>query len=609
MKKNISRIIVKGILLLSIIALLSCADKKSSAKSDAKAGKDVDLAVYKKYSRPNNGNQNEWECLNCHDPKLFQDDDGTYYVYSTDAAIGNKGERGLQIRKSKDLVHWESLSKSMIQGNWDQDWLDWSSFNEVTASSWAPTVIKQKGLYYLLHGICVGASDGSHHNASIAFAISTSPEGPFYPAQDAASKDPKIAKILSDLGVEYKQSVFVRYAYVDRSEDPFEEESITKYSSYNTGSYDTISRQELDYPSWSGGFGAIDPEFVFDVATGSLMTYKIGGNDCYALTYGSWKGGIALVYLDALSLKPVDKKGRELDVPADNLEDAFGIIIAGGNGAAYEGAQLIYNSDTDYYYVFVSMGDLQWEYRIGLGRSKEIEGPYLDTSGNPMVLEMGKAEQYHSYGGKILPAVELEGEYSFRSQGGQSILRTADGKIMLACHSRTNFTPEYYFFLQLHQMFFNKDGWPILNQNEYYNDYEGLDEGLRPLSVEEIAGTYDVILTQRSSETKPVKFFGNASGRIAHIADALPATSQEIILSGGKSGGSIKGAYRGKWTLMQDGYTIEMDIKNIGIFRGYVFQAVDWAKKSTSASRKTISFTLLDSEKSGEYFWGNRKNR
>ncbi|MCR4580571.1 MAG: glycoside hydrolase family 43 protein [Treponema sp.] len=605
MKKKISGSLI---LFISMFALLSsCSASKSKQKSEGKGEKDVDLAVYKKYSRPNSGAQTEWECLNCHDPKLFQDDDGTYYVYSTDAAMGNGGAKGLQIRKSKDLVHWESLGKSMIQDNWDQQFLAWCNFDELFASSWAPTVIKQNGLYYMLHGICVGASDGSHHNAAITFAIASSAEGPFYPAHEAASKDEKIAKILSELGVEYEQSMFVRYAFVDRSEDPFEEDIITKYPSLNTGAYDTISRTELDGGSWSGGFGAIDPEFVFDVANGSLMTYTIGGNECYALTYGSWKGGIAVMYVDSLSLKPVDANGDELNCPADSQEDSFGKIIAGGNGAAYEGAQVIYSSDTGFYYVFVSMGDLQWEYRIGVGRASELEGPYSDTSGNPMILEPGKADDYHSYGGKLLPAAELAGENPFRSQGGQSILRTADGKIMLACHSRTNFTPEYYFFLQLHQLFFNQDGWPILNQNEYYNDFNGQDEGLKALSLEDVSGTYDVILTERSSTTKPVKFFGDSSGRIMHVADALPAASKEVIFTKGKNGGKIKGAYKGSWILSEDGYSIEITLNDIGNFRGYVFEAVDWAKKGTSGARKTISFTALDSIKSGEYLWGNQK--
>lgn len=608
--KKVKKLILTGglSLLSSLLLFSSCSSSEKKSKNEGKKERDVDLAVYKKYSRPDNSSQVKWETLNCHDPKLFQDDDGTYYVYSTDAAMGNGGVKGLQIRKSKDLVHWESLSKSMIQDNWDSDWLEWCGFNEVTASSWAPTVIKQNGLYYMYHGICVGASDGQHHNAAIAFAVSKSPEGPFYPAHLAAEKDEEIGKIFSELGVKYSQSILVRYAYVDRSDDPFEEESVTKFPSVNTGSYDTISAMTLDSPSWSGGFGAIDPEFVFDAATGKLMKYKIGNNECYALTYGSWKGGIALMYVDSLSLKAVDSRGMELDCPADSIENSFGYILAGGNCAAYEGAQVIFNSATGYYYIFVSMGDLQWEYRIGVGRSLNLEGPYTDTSGNPMILESGKADEYHSYGGKILPASELNGEYSFRSQGGQSILHTADGKIMLACHSRTNFTPEYYFFLQLHQMFFNSDGWPLLNQNEYYNDYDGSDEKLLPLSVEEIAGSYDVILTERNSKTSLVKLFGDESGKMIHEADALPAKSQEIILTAGKNGGKIKGAYKGSWTLGEDGFSIEINLSEKGTFRGYIFRAVDWSKKDNSSARRTLTFTALDSEKTGEYLWGNHNN-
>ena len=130
----------------------------SAAKSD------VDKVVLTKYANAAsfNGSQDIWGPLNCHDPKLFQDDDGTYYVYSTDAAIGGAGQKGLQIRKSEDLVHWESLSKSAIQRKWDKDWLKWVHFNMAQASTWAPTVIKQNGLYYLIHGIITDNFFKSH---------------------------------------------------------------------------------------------------------------------------------------------------------------------------------------------------------------------------------------------------------------------------------------------------------------------------------------------------------------------------------------------------------------------------------------------------------------
>ena len=79
--------------------IFSCA-----SFSFAEAAKDVDDYVYHKYSGAQTSVQGTWGALNCHDPKLFQDADGTYYVYSTDAAIGDFGEKGLQIRTSKDLV-------------------------------------------------------------------------------------------------------------------------------------------------------------------------------------------------------------------------------------------------------------------------------------------------------------------------------------------------------------------------------------------------------------------------------------------------------------------------------------------------------------------------
>src|SRR5574344_1731674 len=102
---------------------------------------DVDKAVILKYSNVNSGSTDQWGALNCHDPKLFQDDDGTFYVYSIDASIGGAGDKGVQIRTSKDLVNWTYLAKGAIQKKWDRTWLKWVNLNMATASTWAPTVI------------------------------------------------------------------------------------------------------------------------------------------------------------------------------------------------------------------------------------------------------------------------------------------------------------------------------------------------------------------------------------------------------------------------------------------------------------------------------------
>lgn len=525
--------------------------------------------THSKYSGGDIPVQGQWGALNCHDPKLFQDDDGTYYVYSTDASIGNRGRKGLQIRKSKDLLLWECLSDSALQDNWDQEWLEWVGFeDEDQASSWAPTLLKLNGLYYMLHGIITDRITKNYPTAAITLAIAESPEGPFYPAAVAAKKSKKIASVLKKLHVTYKSSVLVRYSMQDLD------------GCYNNGYFDVQTGEETDFISWLNGFGCIDPEFVTDIASGKLMEYEVDGKKCYAMTYGSWKGGIALLYLDINSLMPVS--------------DSFGRVIGGGYGAAYEGAQVIYNSNTGFYYLFVSMGNLEKDYRVGVGRCKNIEGPYFDPSGKSMLLDGITSSMYHKIGGKIKGAFTLgENGTAFRSPGGQSIMRDIDGKILFACHSRTDFLPHWYFYLQVNQMFFNEEGWPILDQNEYVPID---DKKKSEITFEKLCGSYDVILTERGEKE-----------------DARCAVSKIIDID---KNGVISGSYSGKIELKEpcengDRYVCftlyELGGHElIGKFRGIVFFSYDWSENDSENAVK-LSFSTLDSEKTGEYFFGNHR--
>ena len=70
----------------------------------------------------------------------------------------------------------------------------------------------------------------------------------------------------------------------------------------------------------------------------------------------------------------------------------------------------------------------------------------------------------------------------------------------------------------------------------------------------------------------------------------------------------MSGAYTGTWSLSGDGYTFTVSLDGTGTFKGYVLKAVDWARKK-GKNRQTITFTAFDGEKSGEYFWGNRREK
>lgn len=572
-------------------------------------------------------------CWGCHDPRIFQDDDGTYYVYSTGWA------NGVEIRSSSDLVNWKKESgspfndtsyTSKVYGHmrWDDDLLKWVGYAEnnrkthsaaygattystsIQPNSWAPTVIKQNGKYYLFHGIindCLISSESDgvgkeylNPAACITLAISNSPTGPFIPA------------VQYD-GTTYANASLVRYVWTNDPATLKSDKAVGYAGCYNEAG-----------GSWDNGFGAIDPEIVMDIATGKLQQFTIGTNTCYAMTYGSWKGGIALVYVDAQTLKPVctvagtssynNKQyavGDEMDAPADSIKGNEGRRIAGGHGAAYEGAQVIYNSTTGYYYLFVSMGDLTYEYRVGVGRSKTVDGLYVDAGGASMNFEKsGAASSYHEYGSKIIGAFCLKNEYGWRCPGGESIFRDKNGKILFTVHSRTTFEPTYHFVLQVRQMFFNGDGWPVLNQNEYYNDYTGITshgtEELCALKAEDVVGTYEVILTERGSNTGT--FESKDGPRTFNLADENEKNSATMKI---ESGGTVSGAYKGTWTLGADGYSITLTLKRKGTFKGVVLNAVDWAKKG-SESRRVITFTALDYSEthadsaSGEYLFGNK---
>lgn len=94
--------------------------------------------------------------------------------------------------------------------------------------------------------------------------------------------------------------------------------------------------------------------------------------------YGSFFGGIFLKELNPVTGMPVNPDAHyQGKCIARKPKDTY---IDGPEGPA-----IIYNPETGYYYLFVSYGWLGDDYDIRVGRSKDIEGPYLDHEGYPMV--------------------------------------------------------------------------------------------------------------------------------------------------------------------------------------------------------------------------------
>ncbi len=97
-----------------------------------------------------------------HDPAVYYDaGNRSYYLYCTGAVC----------KKSKDLLHWESLGK--VVADPPEESVAWTQSHDI----WAPDIVKV-GKEYRLY--CSNSSWGVRQSC-IFLAVSDSPEGPFIP--------------------------------------------------------------------------------------------------------------------------------------------------------------------------------------------------------------------------------------------------------------------------------------------------------------------------------------------------------------------------------------------------------------------------------------------
>lgn len=112
-----------------------------------------------------------WGARHAHDPTAVRDDDGTYWLFSTDAyADGPLPRGGVQVRRSTDLARWE-------WHGWALDGVPapaaaWSGADGL----WAPDVVRAPGggwrMYY-------SASTFGSRTSAIGLATAPQPAGPW----------------------------------------------------------------------------------------------------------------------------------------------------------------------------------------------------------------------------------------------------------------------------------------------------------------------------------------------------------------------------------------------------------------------------------------------
>jgi arabinan endo-1,5-alpha-L-arabinosidase len=127
------------------------------------------------------------------------------------------------------------------------------------------------------------------------------------------------------------------------------------------------SRSSLS--DWNAYFyyNAIDPAYIVDP----------GGK--HWLIHGSWHSGFALLEVNAITGKPINKLGEPYADSTSELTARYGVRIGTRNASSRwqgsEAPEIIYKDG--YYYLFLAYDGLDVPYNTRVVRSANIEGPYL----------------------------------------------------------------------------------------------------------------------------------------------------------------------------------------------------------------------------------------
>ena len=324
-----------------------------------------------------------------HDPVMAVGEDGRYYVFSTGM--------GIQVMSSADLLEWRPerpvFGRDEIPA-WATD-----SVQGYHGHTWAPDISYHDGLWYLYYSCSTFGRNGSA--IGVAVSKTLDPTSP-------------------DFGWTDRGPVIVSHSHRD---------------------------------NWN----AIDPNLVFSHQGRGRKAHE----DKPWLTFGSFWDGIQLLPLQddlqtpaAAPTTIARRIGRyrtlaEIDNPEHYTVEGRDTIQAGDN--AIEAPYIIWHDG--YYYLFVSQDyccrGRDSTYRTAYGRSRSIEGPFLDQQGYDM-----------AYGGGTLLVGPDERYFGI---GHNAVCALPDGRWLLVCHA---YDSQHGARAKLYicQLQFNRQGWIVLSE-------------------------------------------------------------------------------------------------------------------------------------------------
>ena len=500
--------------------------------------------------------------VSVHDPSVFEDKDGTYYVFGSHTASAS----------SPDLIEWKQLNfdygngKNLpFYGDLEETLakpFSWAGFDDGDAGGyavWAPDIVYDP--YYVFPDGTEGAyllyvcTSSTWRRSAISYLVSREIEGPY------------------EFGDTILYSGFTKSGEFDgRStrntawdNDYLNLKELIEKGSAG-GGIDEVSDKWFNADgSWNHTYApnAIDPNVFFDA----------DGEKLY-LSYGSWSGGMFLLELDRTTGKAVYPGVDSVDEVSGNYVDRyFGVHLIGGDHQSGEGPYITYDRESGYYYLYCTYGGLAANggYNMRLFRSKAVTGPYLDAAGQNAADNRKNGDRY---------GIKLIGNYAFfdqigkRAAGHNSQLTSSDGSRYLVYHQRFDVKPQLEAHeVRVHQQFLNEDLWPVTAVYEYAGETpEHYETG-------DVAGLYEFVNHGRKTDGEMIR--------------------TELVTLG--EDGSVSGAVNGTWEKKDSGRGYDfltMKLKDV-TYKGFFFRQ----HKEDSFKDTAMTFSAIGDDNT--CIWGS----
>ncbi len=306
---------------------------------------------------------------------------------------------------------------------------------------------------------------------------------------------------------------------------------------------------------------AIDPSIIVSSEDGKWWMH-----------YGSYFGGLYCVELNPATGLPVVEGdrghliARRANYKKDNLE----------------APEIIYNPDLNLYFLFVSYDPLMTTYNVRVGRSDKPEGPFLDY--------FGKELKDTTNNFPILTApYRFENHPGWAGTAHCGVLTADDGAFFMVHQGRLS-PHNQMMDLHVRQLFFTKDGWPVVSPERYAGDAP------RRFAAADLVGEWEFIRVQEPLYERQLE-----AGQILWGEGELKMEEWNVsrLLSFNKEGGIGQNANQGTWSFSAEEQSLSLQLDGEELERLIVFAGHDWENE-----RKTILFTGLDSR--GRSVWGKR---